>query len=247
MKRYWILPLILIVILVGCEKEEKEPVVNACSEGQATVLDIDGNEYGIVSIGNQCWMKENLRTKRYRNGDTIPTGLTVSQWYNTTAGAWAYYANNAQFDNPYGKLYNWHAVADSRGVCPTGWRVPTKGDWDALVKAIDPDADTLKRSIDQSAIAGGAMKEVGNVQSGTGLWGTPNTGATNSSGFSGLPGGYRSNFAASASMANVGYWWSSTPANNTQAWYRLLYKGYGNVGGDSLSKQFGFSVRCIKE
>jgi len=116
--------------------------VGGCSGGPTTVTDIDGNVYNVVSIGNQCWMKENLKTTRYKNGVAIPNNLTDAQWQTATSGA---YANHYDTINTavFGKLYNWYAVADTQGLCPTGWHEPEDWEWNVLVKAIDPNADTI--------------------------------------------------------------------------------------------------------
>jgi uncharacterized protein (TIGR02145 family) len=134
----------------------------------------NGYTYSSVVLGNgQEWMSENLRTTNYRNGDPIPTGLDNATWSTTTSGAYAIYNNDNANDAIYGKLYNWYAVADPRHVCPTGWHEPTDGEW-----------TTLTDYLGGAAVAGGKMKTTG-LQ----YWISPNTDATNESGFSGLPGG----------------------------------------------------------
>jgi uncharacterized protein (TIGR02145 family) len=251
---------VILCLMLGYACSENDPATpnnnnnnggngnnNGCSGGPSTVTDIDGNVYNVVTIGNQCWMKENLKTTKYRNGDVLFTGLNMSQWQNTTAGAWAYYNDSAQYNNPYGKLYNWYAVADSRGLCPTGWHVPTDSEWNILVKFLDPQADTSQFSFDQSQIAGGLMKSVGDLQSGTGLWQSPNTGATNSSGFSGLPGGLRFYVGLYNIVGYDGNWWSASENSTSGAWYRNLDYTNGNVGRDNASKQVGLSVRCLRD
>ncbi|MFO0202061.1 MAG: fibrobacter succinogenes major paralogous domain-containing protein [Alphaproteobacteria bacterium] len=188
-----------------------------------------------------------MKTTRYRNGDLIPTGLSDTQWQNTTTGAYAIYNDIAQNNNIYGKLYNWYAVADPRELCPTGWHVPSDSEWNQLVKFLDPQADTICLACPQSQIAGGMMKSVGDLQSGTGLWEIPNTGATNSSGFSGLPGGTRYINGSYGEVGDYGYWWSSTPFGTNDAWSRELSYDNGIVNSYYLVKQNGFSVRCIRD
>jgi uncharacterized protein (TIGR02145 family) len=226
--------------------------VTVCSGGggggTGTVTDIDGNTYQTVQIGTQEWMQENLKTTKYKNGDLIPTNLNNTQWQYTTQGAWAYYNDSSQYNNIYGKLYNWYAVADPRGVCPTGWHVPTDSEWNVLVKQLDPQADTINtNSSIQSQIAGGFMKEVGDLQSGTGLWETPNQGATNSSGFTGLPAGFRYFAGGYDGKGNFGYWWNSLESSIGNSWLRFL--GYDDelVYRGEYNKQAGFSVRCVKD
>jgi uncharacterized protein (TIGR02145 family) len=207
-------------------------------------VDIDGNAYDTVLIGTQVWMSKNLRVSKYRNGDPIPTNLSNTTWQNTTSGAYAIYNNTAANDSIYGKLYNWYAVADPRGLCPVGWHVPSDAEWQTLETALGMPAAELNstgnRGITQNV--GGQMKAV------SPLWLSPNTGATNSSGFSGLPGGYRNNF--SGSYANVGYngyWWSSTQHSSTNAWYRPLNYNLGGVIRNFNAKSYGFSVRCVRD
>lgn len=149
------------------------------------LTDIDGNTYDTVVIGTQVWMSKNLRVSKYRNGDPITTNLSNTTWQNTTSGACAVYQNSAANDSIYGKLYNWYAVADPRGLCPTGWHVPSDGEWQTLETALGMPASELNntggRGLSQNV--GGKLKAV------SPLWLSPNAGATDSSGFTGLPGG----------------------------------------------------------
>jgi uncharacterized protein (TIGR02145 family) len=215
--------------------------------GTSTVSDVDNNTYNTVQIGTQCWTQSNLKTSKYRNGDNIPTGLSNSAWQNTTSGAYANYDNNPVNDGLYGKLYNHYTVTDSRVLCPTGWHVPSDGEWNVLVKYLDPNADTVCGSCGQSGIAGGAMKST-ETQPTPGGWSSPNTGATNSSGFTALPGGLRNFFGDFHLMSNNGYWWCSSVLSGHGAWNRRLntnssyiVRGYGN------DRTLGFSVRCLKD
>ena len=202
----------------------------------ATVTDIDGNVYSTVEIGSQCWMAENLKVERYLNGDNIPTGLSDAAWQSTTSGAFAVYNNDAANKATYGLLYNWFAVDDARGLCPTGWHVPTDGEWTQLTYHLGG-----------GSVAGGQMKTTGTLEAGTGLWFAPNTSATNSSGFSGLPGGDRPISGAFFSQGLGGYWWSSSEYSTANAWYRLLYYYYGDAYRPNYYKQSGFSVRCLRD
>ena len=212
--------------------------------GTPTVTDIDGNVYNTVQIGNQCWTQSNLKVSKYRNGDSIPTGLSDNTWQNTTSGAYAIYNNDPVNDGLYGKLYNHYAVTDSRGLCPTGWHVPSDGEWTVLVKYLDPNADTLCGNCWQSTIAGGALKSTA-TQPTTGGWASPNTGATNSTGFTALPGGQRVFNGIFSSLAiNVAFWSSSVSSGF--AWYRNpeyitsdFFRGYSYLMN-------GFSIRCLK-
>jgi uncharacterized protein (TIGR02145 family) len=237
-----------LLIVSSCSKDENTDPTPPGNNG--TVTDIDGNTYATVQIGTQNWMKENLRTTKYRNGDVIPTGLSSTQWINATSGAWAYYDDNSQYNNPYGKLYNWYAVADIRGLCPSGWHVPSESEWKVLVKYLDPQADTSTVGEFYSGSAGGDMKTIGELQSGTGLWANPNTGANNSSGFSGLPGGIRTSFYYS-DLGTFGYWWSTSDETTSNSdYYSCAFKlSYDEAISAyyEFGKNYGFSVRCIRD
>jgi uncharacterized protein (TIGR02145 family) len=187
-----------------------------------------------------------LKVSKYRNGDNIPTGLSDTAWENTTAGAYAIYANDPVNNGLYGKLYNDYAVMDSRGLCPTGWHVPTDGEWNVMVKYLDPNADTACNGCWQSGIVGGALKSTA-IQPTPGGWNSPNAGATNSSGFSAGPGGLRSVDGLFIALGDDGCWWSSS-LYGTYAWSRRLVTYYGNgVDRTFNNRSNGFSVRCLRD
>ena len=214
--------------------------------GTPTVTDFDGNVYNTVQIGNQCWTQSNLKVSKYRNGDSIPTGLSNSAWQNTTLGAYAIYNNDLVNDSLYGKLYNHYAVTDSRGLCPTGWHVPTDGEWNILVRYLDSNADTVSNNWSQSSIAGGALKSTA-MQPIPGGWGSPNTGATNTSGFTALPGGFRVESGGLGNLTYMGFWWSSSVSSVSEAWDRVLIAYNSHLSRSSNDRANGFSVRCLKD
>jgi len=205
-----------------------------------SVRDIDGNRYEIVKIGSQYWFKSNLKVSKYRNGESIPTGLNDSAWENTTFGAYAVYKDEQK------KLYNHYAATDSRGLCPTGWHPPSDREWNILVKYLDPDADTACSDCKQSSIAGGALKSTATKPT-SGGWASPNTGATNSSGFTALPGGLRYNFGDFDYMSIGGYWWSSSVSSGSTASNRYLSSNFSYFGRTSDFHSYGFSVRCCRD
>ena len=197
-----------------------------------SVSDVDGNVYQTVTICNQTWTKSNLNVSKYRNGDVIPKVQDATQWANLTTGAWCYYNNNTANGAVYGKMYNWYAVNDPRGLAPSGYHIPTDDEWTSLINCLGG-----------GSIAGGKMKEAG-----TGFWLTPNTGATNESGFTGLPGGYRRSDNGSFNyIGNLGFWWSSSEGSTTNAWDRALKYDDGTAYRGGNVKRGGFSVRCIKD
>jgi uncharacterized protein (TIGR02145 family) len=178
-------------------------------------------------------MCKNLDITTYRNGDEIPEVADNTEWSALTTGAWCYYDNSSANGEVYGKMYNWYAVNDSRGLAPSGWHIPSDAEW-----------MTLKDYLGGESVAGGKMKETG-----TSHWQSPNEGATNESGFTALPGGYRDGVGGSyGDIGRVGHWWSSTEFDVTHAgeWYLSYYYTRGIFGRSSLDKN-GFSVRCIKD
>jgi uncharacterized protein (TIGR02145 family) len=196
-----------------------------------TVTDVEGNVYNTVQIGTQTWMAENLRVSKYRNGTDIPNVTGNTYWVNNTAGAWSYYNNDATNNLIYGKLYNWYAVANTNNLCPTGWHLPSDAEW-----------TTLTTFLGGESVSGGKMKSTG-----TQYWQSPNTAATNSSGFSGLPGGYRNYNGTFSTIGNYGLWWSSEEYNTNNAWGRRLNYGEGGLIKGYGIKPYGFSVRCLRD
>ena len=190
-----------------------------------------------VMIGTQIWSSKNLDVAKYRNGEPIPQVTDATAWQNLTTGAWCWYNNDsATYAATYGRLYNGYAVNDPRGLAPQGWHVPTDAEWNRLTKFIDPSADTTQCC---SNVAGTAMKST------TG-WNNSGNG-TNSSGFAGLPGGYRNSNGSFFIVGNYGQWWSASEYDTTNAWYRVLYWHNSNVGRYGTSKTDGFSVRVVRD
>ncbi len=209
-------------------------------------VSMGGHTYSVVEIGDQCWFAENLRTTVYGNGDAIPTSLTDGEWGSTTSGATAVYGEDDGCDNyspdidacdeaqslsEYGRLYNWYAVDDARGLCPSGWHVPTDGEWTGLEDFIT--------SQGFSGTEGTALKSTyGWYDGGNG---------TDDFGFSALPGGYRLN--GDGYFVNAGYdgsWWSSSPSGGN-AWPRGLNSDNPYVFRNDANPRFGFSVRCLRD
>ena len=212
-----------------------------------SVTDIDGNVYHTVTIGNQVWMKANLKVSRYRNGTAIPSGLTNAAWTATSSGATALFNNDVTNDSKYGKLYNWYAVVNPAGLCPTGWRMPMKREWNVLTKFLDPAFDTSLVGGGNPNVAGGKLKQAGTVQIGNSLWFAPNTDASNSSQFTGLPGGLRNETGNYFHLGVRGHWWSSSQHNSTFSWYSALYYTSATIDRTIVDKRMGLSVRCISE
>ena len=189
-------------------------------------LTYQGYDYATIQIGEQCWFAENLRTSSYRNGDQLLGGLSDEEWSNATEGAQCAFADNDANVANTGRLYNYIAVVDQRGMCPSGWHVPVDTEWVEMAN-----------SLGGVEVAGLAMK---NSESDYPSWD-----GTNSSGFSGAPGGKREMTGAFGGVS-VGYWWTSTPLA-CGAWHRNLYLGNDALTLSSYCDVVGFSVRCIKD
>jgi len=201
----------------------------------ANVNDIDGNTYNVVAIGTQVWMAENLKTTKYNDNSTIPLVTDASAWAALTTPAYCWYNNDeATYKATSGALYNWYTVdAASNGgknVCPTSWHIPTDAEWTTLTTYLG------------AAVAGGKLKETGTTH-----WLSPNTGATNETGFTALPGGYRNDTGFYGSFRDLGYWWSSTEYSTTNArWYGMSHT-YASLNWGNYLEQWGLSVRCVRD
>ncbi len=200
----------------------------AGSNSSSTCIDYDGNAYPTLTIGTQVWMAENLRVTHYRNGNVIPNVSYDIAWIGLSIGAYCWFDNDTS--NKYGPLYNFYAVNDSRGLCPTGWHAPSEPEWTTLIIYLGG-----------PNIAGGKMKSV------SPLWAIPNADATNNSGFSGLPGGHRDSNGFFDSESGSGHWWTSTEDGSYNAWGRYNYYDNGIEGRFSYSKTYGLSVRCLRD
>jgi uncharacterized protein (TIGR02145 family) len=174
-------------------------------------------------------MAENLKVTRYRNGDAIAGVTGENAWANLSSGAYCSYGNDLTSAGTYGYLYNWFAVTDPRGLAPEGWHIPSNAEWQTLIDYLGGDN-----------VASGKLKE-------TVHWNSPNTGATNESGFSALPGGYRNDNGRFDSIGTNAHFWSSTEYDRGYAWYHAL--GYDTSGARRYDdyKQHGFSVRCVRD
>lgn len=200
----------------------------------STVTDMDGNIYTLLNIGTQVWMGENLRTTKFRDGSVIPLVTDNEEWSNLTTAGLSWYNNDQEtFGNIYGALYNWFAVTDAKGLCPTGFHVATDDDWAVLIATAGGDA-----------IAGGKLKEQG-----TDHWTSPNSGATDNYSFRALPAGRRSNDGSYFYIGTNTRWWSSTEyeLNNIYAWSIGVAYDEEAIDKDYRLKEYGMSVRCVRD
>ena len=215
--------LAILIVLFGCKKET--PIPAPATTPTPTPIPT-------VIIGTQTWTTKNLDVATYRNGDAIPQVQDGIAWSNLTTGAWCYYyENNPATGTTYGKLYNWYAVNDSRGLAPTGYHIPTDAEWTNLTTYLGGES-----------VAGGKMKSTSGWQN-NGNYGN----GTNTSGFTGLPGGCRYNNGNFYTIGALGNWWSSSEYDTYNARYRDLNNNNGNVYRYYNDKQNGFSVRCLRD
>ncbi|MCX6829315.1 MAG: fibrobacter succinogenes major paralogous domain-containing protein [candidate division Zixibacteria bacterium] len=198
--------------------------------------------YLTVTIGTQVWMAENLRVTHYRNGEAIPNVTWDDEWADLFTGAYCEFNDDVNNVTIYGRLYNWYAVDDNRNIAPTGWHVPTDTEWKQLEMYLDMSQSEADAVGDRGTDEGGKLKE-----SGTAHWLSPNTGATNESGFTALPGGFRGRSGDYFAMGSYAVFWSATANWSEVAWFRCLFHSYAQVGRYSDYKQHGFSVRCVKD
>ena len=212
----------LLVLIISCKKDEPPP---------EPVTDIDGTIYNTVKIGEQIWMAENLKTRRFNDGSEIQLVTDASIWSNLSTGAYCWYKNEeSSYSDPYGVIYNGYAISTGK-LCPAGWHVPDREEWQKLREFT---GDSIK--------GGGKLKETG-----TDHWLAPNKGADNSSGFTAVASGMR---YFDGTYASVGYFtgiWSSTETGTNDLWYMSLYFGDAAFNMSHITKSHGFSVRCIKD
>ena len=228
----------------GSDTETKTDYITVINYSNG-VTDYDGNIYKTVIIGNQEWMGEDLKVTHYHEGTAISLVEGTSAWdaLSNTDKAYCYYNNSSANGDTYGALYTWAAAMNGaasssinpsgvQGVCPDDWHLPSDAEWTELTDYLGG-----------TSVAGGKLKETGTTH-----WNSPNTGATNSSGFTALPGGYRHHDGGFHTLGDHAYFWNATESENSYAWYRELdYKDSDVGSGGSNYKTFGRSVRCLKD
>lgn len=242
-KAYGVLAMVIFILMPFISCSEDNPTGSNGSDPDpgtdtlSTVTDIDGNVYQTITIGTQVWMKENLKVTHFRNGDSIPYVTDFNVWNDMTTPACCSYNNDINNGHNMGLLYNNFTVHDDRKIAPEGWHIASDEEWQTLIGFLGGDH-----------VAGGKLKEAGLSN-----WSTPNTGATNESGFTALPSGVR---AFNQNFMYIGYntfFWTTTLENNSgliEAIYRILRhdsNGIGRNEASSYSQRSGYSVRCIKD
>lgn len=228
MKTWHFLTVTFLILFISCKKNstsiEEPDDFQACGDIET---DVDGNSYQTVQIGNQCWLAEDLRTTLYRNGSSIPNVTEDSDWAGLSTGAWAYYANDDLNSDVVGKLYNWFAVNDTRGICPTGWKIPSDDDW----KNLEIELGMTSDEANNVEWRGTDMNVGENLQS--------------AGGFSADLNGSRATNGAFSGGGRNGSWWSSSETDGTTVWTRFLYFEFTGVYRSNSNKSFGLSVRCM--
>ncbi len=194
-----------------------------------TIADNDGNMYYTVTIDSQVWMAENLKTTKYNDDTDIPNVTEINQWASLNTPAYCWYDNDINYKETYGALYNFHTVNTGK-LCPSGWHIPTDAEWSTLTSYLG------------ESVAGDKLKETGTTH-----WCNPNTGATNETGFTALPGGYRFHDGGFYAIGTNGQWWSSTEYTTTYAYGRSMYCLTSDVYRYYTNKESGSFVRCVKD
>ena len=223
-----IIPIIITVLFSCCSPRDES--IDDYLESLPKVDDAEGNSYPYIELFGKYWFVTNLKTTLFNDTTTIPHIVIDEQWGSTDNAAFCWYNNNPEMANTYGALYNWHAV-NSGKLCPQGWRVPTEEDWQQLID-----------SLGGEKVAGGKLKIKG-----TEFWEGNNNGASNSSGFRALPGGYRNLSGEFKHLGEYGFWWSSSVFDDNNAWYRSLYYYSERTYRNYFRKTIGYSVRCVKD
>jgi uncharacterized protein (TIGR02145 family) len=224
-KKFTIYPAIIIfaglmILASGCDKDEtREPL-----------KDIDGNIYETVTLFTQEWMAEDLKTTKLNDGSPITYISENQDWSNLITPGYCLYNNDQTNKFVYGALYNWYTV-NSQKLCPEGWHVPTQADFTTMIN-----------NLGGNDLAGGKLKE-----SSTSHWLTPNQGATNSYGFTSLPGGFRETDGSFSSTTLMSGYWSSTPSGDTFARTMELYYDSNSANNGEVNLKKGFAVRCVKD
>ena len=226
----FVVVLVLSVLYAGCDR---------CGLGsiEGTVTDIEGNVYKTITIGNQEWMAENLKTTTYRDGTDIDFPDTDDiAWENNTDGAYSWHSNDIANKDTYGALYNWYAATSSSGLCPEDWHVPS-----------DEEGQTLVDYLGGDDIAGGSLKATQTDPEPHPRWNAPNNGATDCSGFSAFPGGLRRSNGTFREIGLYGAWWSTTDDVEEDAWHRSIYHLETRVYHFGYGEGSGMSVRCVRD
>lgn len=223
-------------LLADCNGTASETASNGCADENSVMF--DGHDYDLVEIGDQCWFAENLQTEHYANGDLLEGDLSDGEWSSITSGAQAVRNNDDSNLPSRGRLYNWAAVADTRGLCPSGWHIPTDSEWKTLELELGMPLSEVEASGERGSNEGQALKASPSD--------SPSWNGNNSSGFNAYPGGARDNNGGYYAGTSDSFMWTSTPFNENSAWIRDLDSDT-SIERYNWSTRYGFSVRCVKD
>jgi uncharacterized protein (TIGR02145 family) len=251
--KIFVMGIFLAFVIPACNDDDPDP--KKIEPG--TVTDVEGNVYSTIKLGNQEWMAENLKTTKYRDGSNIELpGNDTLLWQQNSNGAYAWYNADQSNKNTYGALYNWNAVKNAKGLCPQGWRVPTRHDWSQMISYIANEFNLTNDINDVNAI-GNKLKSCRMINSPLGgdcatsvhpRWNFHATAVGNDEfSFSALPGGNRGITGRYNSIGLYGFWWCSDEVNEVSAYRIYINYDQNRIFTSSSDKKYGQSVRCIKE
>lgn len=218
------------------------------------LFDIDGNNYQFIEVNGKRWMAENLKVTKYNNGSNVSTNLSNYDWNNNIDGAYSIYPYNSvdginsseEMLMIYGALYNWQAATNHKGLCPTGWRLPTDVEWQELEKYLGMDNTSVATTGWRGTNQGGKHKSIQTYPDNHPRWLSPNTSASNSFGFNAIPSGFKHYEGDYQSFGENGLWWTLTTNENVSAYYRTIQYDRATIGRFYAWNNYGFSIRCVE-
>lgn len=224
---------VMLTSFYSCSKKNISPNIDN------RVTDVDGNNYNTIQIGGKIWMTQPLKTTRFNDSTLIPNVSDSLQWLGLNTSARCYYNNDSgTYSTSYGALYNWAAV-HSEKLAPKGWHIADTTEWNKLIGTLNNNPNFTGG---KDTTVGGYLKETGNIH-----WAVSNTGgATNSSGITALPGGYRSYLSVFESLKFNCFFWLSTEYNTTDAYFQNLNFNSTKINRFHVDKKTGYSVICVK-
>lgn len=232
---------LLFLAIASCNKDKKDEVVQETD----IVTDADGNIYKTIKIGNQWWMAENLKSTKYSNGALIQSVTDETEWSNLSKGAYCNFDNKPDNAVTYGHLYNWYAINDSNKLAPTGWHIPSDEDW----KILERELGMSEAQSNEFGWRGGNEGDKLKIEAPKGWTEVSPVWGTNTSGFTALAGACRlfNGGIAEPGLFACAFWWTSSSSSNKEAYYRHLDKKNSAIFRSYTYKNYGFSVRCVKD
>jgi uncharacterized protein (TIGR02145 family) len=242
----WTSTEIILKVPIGAKSGKIWVAVNGKKSNELDIY-IKGTGADTIKKNGQVWLQDNLDVVTYQNGDTIPEVKDSIAWANLTTGAWCYYNNDPANGKIFGKLYNWYALNDPRGIAPNGWHVSTDSEWKELEMSLGMTFLQAESFGNRGNTEGGKLKSQGTIEAGTGYWNSPNTGATDEIGFTALPGGYRDDTGKFSKDGFSGVWWTNTQYDSDNGITRHLSSTTSDIFRSYRNKKFAFSIRFISD